>query len=77
MNKTIIHNAPIDETDNINNFEIGCPVFITGDVYKFENNNYISTTDSTNCIPSVKSSGIYKDVKKYPTHPCNSLLRMN
>ena len=47
--------------DNIDNFEIGSPVFITGNVYKFKDGEYIENTDSTNCICGVKSNGNYKE----------------
>ena len=64
MNTTIIHNAPIAQsaiTENIDNYEIGTPVFMSGMVYSLKDNIYINETTSTDCIPSVKSSGTYKE----------------
>ena len=62
INKTITHNAPISE--DLEMFEIGAPVFISGNVYAIKsqtNNMYSTDTTPTNCIPSVKSSGSYKE----------------
>lgn len=60
LNVTIVHNAPLEES--LNNYTIGTPVFMSGKVYKLnEDKIYTTDTDSTNCIPSVKSSGTYKE----------------
>lgn len=59
MNVTIKHNAPIEEP--LNNYNIGYPVFLSGKVYSCKDNKYITETNSTNCIPSVKSTGTYKE----------------
>ena len=59
LNKTITHNAPI--TENIDNYKIGYPVFMSGEVYNLIDGKYINETDSVDCIPSVKSTGTYKE----------------
>ena len=59
LNTTITHNAPLEES--VNNYEIGTPVFMSGMVYNLKDNIYINETTSTDCIPSVKSSGTYKE----------------
>ncbi|KAK8890694.1 hypothetical protein M9Y10_035479 [Tritrichomonas musculus] len=60
-NTTITHYAPIE--DIIDDFEIGKPVFITGKVYKRIDNQWIESIekDSTDCICSVKTTGIWKE----------------
>ena len=59
MNTTITHNAPL--TEDLDKYEIGAPVFMSGKVYKLEDGKYINETDSINCIPSVKPTGYYKE----------------
>ena len=68
INTTITHNAPIAQsasgmaiTENIDNYEIGTPVFMSGMVYNLKDNIYINETTSTDCIPSVKPTGTYKE----------------
>ena len=59
LNTTITHNAPLEEC--LDNFELGCPVFMSGEVYNLKNGNYTKETNTIDCIPSVKSSGTYKE----------------
>ena len=72
MNTTITHNAPVEE--DIDNYEIGCPVFMSGQVYNLKEspsgsgsgsdkkyNIYVNETNNIDCIPSVKSTGSYKE----------------
>ncbi|KAH0786394.1 minor tail protein [Histomonas meleagridis] len=60
INTTIIHNAPVEE--DLTQFQIGSPVFLTGNVYALTNEGkYVTNTSSTDCIPSVKTSGTYKE----------------
>ena len=59
LNTTITHNAPLEECLDI--FELGCPVFMSGEVYNLKNGNYTKETNTIDCIPSVKSSGTYKE----------------
>ena len=59
MNTTITHNAPL--TEDLDKYEIGAPVFMSGKVYKLKDGKYINETDSINCIPSVKPTGYYKE----------------
>ena len=70
INTTITHNAPIVES--LNNYEIGAPVFISGEVYNLKDGKYTTETTPTDCIPSVKSTGTFKEfigivVKKHPS----------
>ena len=70
MNTTITHNAPI--TEGLDNYEIGAPVFISGEVYNLKDGKYTTETTPTDCIPSVKSTGTFKEfigivVKKHPS----------
>lgn len=70
MNTTITHNAPI--TESLDNYEIGAPVFISGEVYNLKDGKYTTETTPTDCIPSVKSTGTFKEfigivVKKHPS----------
>ena len=59
INTTIIHNAPVDE--DINNFQIGAPVFTSGSVYHLLDGKYISgSLTPTDCITSVKTFGSYR-----------------
>ena len=63
-NTTITHYAPIEESMNaINDFIVGSPVYLTGKVYKFKNNEFISSTatDTTDCICSVKTNGKWNE----------------
>ena len=59
LNTTITHNAPLEECLDI--FELGCPVFMSGEVYNLKNGNYTKETNTIDCIPSVKSTGTYKE----------------
>lgn len=70
MNTTITHNAPI--TEGLDNYEIGAPVFISGEIYNLKDGKYTTETTPTDCIPSVKSTGTFKEfigivVKKHPS----------
>lgn len=70
INTTITHNAPI--TESLDNYEIGAPVFISGEVYNLKDGKYTTETTPTDCIPSVKSTGTFKEfigivVKKHPS----------
>ncbi|KAK8898634.1 hypothetical protein M9Y10_000926 [Tritrichomonas musculus] len=61
---TITHYAPIESSLNdINDFIIGAPVYITGNVFKRNDNKWIPSTadDSTDCICSVKTTGTWKE----------------
>ncbi|KAK8836386.1 hypothetical protein M9Y10_039729 [Tritrichomonas musculus] len=61
---TITHYAPIESSLNdINDFIIGAPVYITGNVFKRNDNKWVSSTvdDSTDCICSVKTIGSWKE----------------
>ena len=62
-NTTITHYCPIEAGEDINMYEIGKPVFLSGHVYKYENNKFISSTatDSTDCICSVVINGTWKE----------------
>ena len=59
LNTTITHNAPLEES--LDNYVIGKPVFISGNVYKLKEGKYVDRTDTTDCIPSVKTEGKYKE----------------
>ena len=69
---TITHLAPIDEKYSINSFIIGAPVYMTGNVYvkDWVNNiwNESTTSDSIDCIPSVKTNGTWKEYLGICTH---------
>jgi hypothetical protein len=58
-NTTIIHNAPLDEGVMLEEFELGVPVYLSGNVFKFNEGTrlYETSTDATNCISSVKANG--------------------
>ena len=61
LNTTITHNAPINEP--LDSFQIGMPVFTTGNIYHYDSENkiYVAGSSSpTDCIPSVKSFGSYR-----------------
>ena len=66
-NTTITHYCPIEESMNsINDFIIGAPVYLTGNVYKQVNNDRTSwvpscETDTTDCICSVKTNGKWNE----------------
>jgi hypothetical protein len=64
QNMTITHNAPLGHGVTLENFEVGDPVYMTGNVYKFDELHriYITTTDAVNCIASVKPTG---EVRSY------------
>ena len=59
MNTTITHNAPL--TEDLDKYKIGAPVFMSGKVYKLIDGKYVDRTDTTDCIPSVKAEGKYKE----------------
>ena len=69
---TITHLAPIDEEYSINEFVIGTPVYMTGNVYvkDWENNTWYKSTinDSIDCISSVKTNGTWKEYLGICTH---------
>ena len=63
---TITHYCPIEEPLNtINDFIIGSPVYLTGNVYKFDKQtkSFIRSTieDTTDCICSVKTNGKWSE----------------
>ena len=63
-NTTITHYCPIEESmNNINDFIIGSPVYLTGKVYKYEKNKFVpsTATDTTDCICSVKTNGKWNE----------------
>ena len=69
---TITHLCPVDESEDINSFVIGTPVYMTGNVYvKDKQNNRWNksmSTDSIDCISSVKTSGTWKEYLGICTH---------
>ena len=67
---TITHLCPVDENEDINSFVIGTPVYMTGNVYVKQNNkwNKSISTDSIDCIPSVKTSGTWREYLGICTH---------
>lgn len=67
---TITHLCPVDENEDINSFMIGTPVYMTGNVYVKQNNrwNKSVSTDSIDCIPSVKTSGTWREYLGICTH---------
>ena len=62
---TITHLAPIDEECSIDDFIVGAPVYMTGNVYvkDWENEIWNKSTinDSIDCISSVKTNGTWKE----------------
>ena len=63
-NATITHYCPIEETiNNINDFTIGGPIYMSGKVYKHTNDGWQTSTsnDTTDCICSVKASGKWNE----------------
>ena len=59
INTTVTHKAPVNE--DIANFQIGSPVFTTGQVVHLQEGKYVTGTNSPiDCITSVKSSGSYR-----------------
>ena len=63
-NTTITHYAPIEAGENIDDFMIGRPVFISGHVYKLvDGAKWVSSTanDTTDCICSVVHKGTWKE----------------
>ena len=77
LNNTITHNAPVNEP--IEAFQLGTPIFSTGIIhyYDSETHTYIAGTNGyTNCIPSVKTIGSYKQYLGICTeiHPAGSTL---
>jgi hypothetical protein len=58
-NTTITHNSPLGHGVELDDFELGGNVYLTGNVFKFNEQSrlYETVTDETNCIPSVKASG--------------------
>ena len=69
---TITHLCPVDESEDINSFVIGTPVYMTGNVYvkDKQNNswNKSTSTDSIDCISSVKTSGTWREYLGICTH---------
>ena len=69
---TITHLAPIDEKCLIDDFIIGTPVYMTGNVYTKDWKNKIwnksSINDSIDCISSVKTNGTWKEYLGICTH---------
>jgi hypothetical protein len=62
-NTTITHNAPLDDGIGLDEFDIGEPVYLSGNVFRFneETRLYETTTDATDCISSVKANGGVRD----------------
>ena len=62
-NTTITHYCPIEAGEEISDYKIGKPVFMSGHVYKYENERWVSSTtnDSTDCICSVINDGTWKE----------------
>jgi hypothetical protein len=62
-NTTITHNAPLGHGENLDKFEIGEAVYMSGNVFKFNENTrlYETSTDETNCISSLKSRGTARE----------------
>ena len=63
-NTTITHYCPIEESINlIDDFIIGTPVYLTGKVYKYVDNKFITSMedDTTDCICSVKTNGKWNE----------------
>ena len=65
-NTTITHYCPIEESlNNITDFLIGSPVYLTGKVYKFDkqSKSFVTSTanDTTDCICSVKTNGKWNE----------------
>ncbi|KAK8844374.1 hypothetical protein M9Y10_024231 [Tritrichomonas musculus] len=60
---TITHYCPIEAGEEITDFKVGKPVFLSGHVYKRVNGKWVSSTatDSTDCICSVIVDGSYKE----------------
>ena len=67
---TITHLCPVDESEDINSFVIGNPVYMTGNVYVKRNNtwNKSISTDSIDCISSVKTTGTWREYLGICTH---------
>lgn len=64
-NMTITHYYPISSMNNISDFVIGTPVYMTGDVFKYEIslNEFVKSTenDVTDCFCLVKTLGTWKE----------------
>ena len=64
-NTTITHYCPIEAGEEISDYKIGKPVYLSGHVYKYdtEAKRFISSaiTDSTDCICSVIVDGTWKE----------------
>lgn len=63
-NTTITHYCPIElNLNQIDDFVVGSPVYITGKVYKFSKdyNTFVAATefDAIDCITSVKTNGAW------------------
>ena len=63
LNTTITHYCPIEAGEDINRYDIGKPVFLSGHVYKYFNDKFVSSTatDTTDCICSVVINGTWKE----------------
>ena len=60
VSQTVTHDT-IPEED-ISNYQIGRPVFLTGNAYMNRNNSWIPSANApTDCICGVKTSGTYKE----------------
>ena len=63
-NTTITHYCPIEQDlNNIDDFVVGAPVYLTGKVYKYVENKFVPSTesDTTDCICSVKTNGKWNE----------------
>ena len=61
LNTTVTHNAPVNE--DLCCFQLGAPVFTTGLIYHYDSAThcYVAGAEGfTNCIPSVKTTGSYR-----------------
>ena len=64
-NTTITHYCPIEAGEDISNYSIGKPAFLSGHVYRYDKQtkSFVSSTanDSTDCICSVIINGSWKE----------------
>jgi hypothetical protein len=75
-NTSVTQNALLAHGVNLDDFEIGKPVYMSGSVFKFNEMTrlYETSTDATNCISSVKSKGTPRE---YLGICCEKLQRGN
>ena len=60
VSQTVTHDTVPEE--DINNYQIGRPVFLTGNAYMNRNNKWIPSMNApTDCICGVKTSGTWKE----------------